>query len=160
MVTTQTTPMQRCETRYFGPVEYVEESVMVFPDGIPAFEQETRFLALRQPLSEPLVFLQSVANPEVCFATLPAPAACPGFRLNMTPEDLDALGLDQGRQPAIGSDVLCLTILSFEENAAPTVNLLAPIVVNVHTLRARQAIQADSPYSHREVLPLREAACS
>lgn len=133
---------------------------MVFPDGIPAFEQEKRFLALRQTISEPLVFLQSVANPEVCFATLPAPAACPGFELNMTPEDLDALGLERGRQPSIGSDVLCLTILSFEEDAAPTVNLLAPIVVNVHTLRARQAIQTDSPYSHREVLPLRGAACS
>jgi len=160
MATPQTTPLQRCETRYFGPVEYDEDSVMVFPDGIPAFEQEKRFLALRQPISEPLVFLQSVANPDVCFATLPAPAACPGFRLNMTPEDLRVLGLERGRQPAIGRDVLCLTILSLTENAPPTVNLLAPIVVNLRTLRARQAIQTDSPYSHREVLPLREAACS
>jgi flagellar assembly factor FliW len=160
MVTTQTTPLQRCETRYFGPVEYNEESVLVFPDGIPAFEQEKRFLAMCQPISEPLVFLQSVANPNVCFATLPAPAACPGFQLHMAPEDLDALGLEKGRQPAIGRDVLCLTILSLTENAPPTVNLLAPIVVNLNTLRGRQAIQADSPYSHREVLPLREAACS
>ena len=132
---------------------------MVFPDGIPAFEQEKRFLALRQPISEPLVFLQSVANPDVCFATLPAYAACPGYQLNMAPEDLAALGLENGRQPAIGSDVLCLAILSLTENAPPTVNLLAPIVVNLHTLRARQAIQTGSPYSHREVLPLREAAC-
>ena len=160
MVTTQTTPLQRCETRYFGPVEYNEESVLVFPDGIPAFEQEKRFLAMCQPISEPLVFLQSVAHPNVCFATLPAPAACPGFQLNMAPEDLDALGLEKGRQPAIGRDVLCLTILSLTENAPPTVNLLAPIVINIHTLRGRQAIQTDSTYSHREALPLREAACS
>jgi flagellar assembly factor FliW len=160
MVTTQTTPLQLCDTRYFGPVEYNEESVMVFPDGIPAFEQETRFLALRQPINEPLVFLQSVANPNLCFATLPALSACPGYQLNMAPEDLDALGLGTGRQPSIGRDVLCLAILSFEENAPPTANLQAPIVVNVHTLRGRQAIQTDSPYSYREVLPLREAACS
>lgn len=159
MVPTQATPLQRCETRYFGPVEYDEGSVLIFPDGIPAFEQEKRFLALRQPINEPLIFLQSVAHPEVCFATLPALAACPHYRLRMVPEDLDALGLKRGRQPAIGRDVLCLTILSFEENSVPTVNLLAPIVVNVHTLRGRQAIQSDSPYSHREALPLREAAC-
>jgi flagellar assembly factor FliW len=159
-MTTETTPLQHCETRYFGPVEYKEESVMVFPDGIPAFEQETRFLAMRQPISEPLVFLQSVANPNVCFATLPAAAACPGYKLRMAPEDLRALGLEKGRQPAIGSDVLCLAILSLEEHAPPTVNLLAPIVINLNTLRGRQAIQTDSPYSHREALPLREAACS
>ncbi|MGD0363039.1 MAG: flagellar assembly protein FliW [Bryobacteraceae bacterium] len=160
MAKTQTTTLQRCETRYFGPVEYDEESVMVFPAGIPAFEQEKRFVAVRQAVSEPLVFLQSVADPNVCFATLPAPAACPGFRLSMAPEDLEALGLDRARQPVIGNDVLCLAILSLTENAPPTVNLLAPIVVNVHTLRGCQAIQTDSRYSHREVLPMREAACS
>jgi flagellar assembly factor FliW len=157
MATTQT-PLQRCDTRYFGPVEYNEESVMVFPDGIPAFEQERRFLALRQPINEPLVFLQSLANPNLCFATLPALSACPGYQLNMAPEDLSALGLQCG-QPAIGRDVLCLIILSLEENAPPTANLLAPIVVNLHTLSGRQAIQTDSHYSHREVLPLRGAAC-
>jgi flagellar assembly factor FliW len=160
MVKTQTTPLQRCETRYFGPVEYDEKSVMVFPDGIPAFEQEKRFLAMRQPLSEPLVFLQSVVNPNVCFATLSAPAACPGYQLSMSPEDLAALDLQKGRQPAIGRDVLCLTIVSLTENSPPTINLLAPIVINLHTLRGRQAIQTDSPYSHREILPLRRAACS
>jgi len=159
MATTQTTPSQRCETRYFGPVEYEEESVMVFPDGIPAFEQEQRFLAISQPINAPLVFLQSVGNPNVCFATLPAQSACPGYKLRMAPEDVRALGFEKGRQPAIGRDVLCLVILALEENAPPTANLLAPIVVNLRTLRGRQAIQKDSPYSHREVLPLREAAC-
>jgi flagellar assembly factor FliW len=157
---TTTTPSLRCETRYFGPVDYDEESVMVFPDGIPAFEQEKRFLALRQPINAPLVFLQSVAHPQVCFATLPALSACPGYHLSMAPEDLDALGLESGRQPAIGREVLCLAILCLAENAPPTVNLLAPIVVNLLTLRGRQAIQTDSSYSHREALPLGEAACS
>jgi flagellar assembly factor FliW len=160
MATTQTTPLRRCETRYFGPVDYDEQSVMLFPDGIPAFEQEQRFLALRQPINEPLVFLQSLANPNLCFATLPALSACPGYQLSMAPEDLDALRLETGRQPVIGRDVLCLAILSLEENAPPTVNLLAPIVVNLRTLCGRQAIQTDSLYSHREALPLREAACS
>jgi flagellar assembly factor FliW len=60
----------------------------------------------------------------------------------------------------IGSEVLCLTILSVEKNAPPTANLLAPIVVNLHTQRARQVIQVDSAYSHREKLPIRVAACS
>lgn len=160
MATIQSTTLQRCETRYFGPVEYDEESVMVFPHGIPAFEQETRFLALHQPISEPLVFLQSVGNPDVCFATLPVASACPGFQLCMAPEDLDTLGFATTKQPAIGADVLCLAVLSLTENAPPTVNLLAPIVVNVRSLRGCQAIQTDHRYSHREVLPLREATCS
>lgn len=159
MATTQTAILQRSETRYFGPVDYDEASVLVFPDGIPGFEQSTRFLLLRQPINEPLVFLQSLSDPNVCFVTLPALAACPRYRLSIAREDLDALDLPGGRQPVIGSEVLCLTILSIVENAPPTANLLAPIVVNLYTQRARQVIQVDSAYSHRENLPIRVAAC-
>jgi len=160
MTTTQTTNPLRCETRYFGPVEYDEESVLVFPDGIPAFEQERRFVAIRQPLNEPLVFLQSLARADLCFVALPVHSICAGYRLQMAPEDLQALGLPPDRQPAIGREVLCLSLLAVEENAPPTANLLAPIVVNLRTQCARQAIQTGSAYSHREELPLREAACS
>jgi len=160
MVITQTTPPSSCQTRYFGPVEYDEGSVLVFPEGIPAFEQEKRFMVLRQPMNAPLVFLQSLATPGLCFVTLPVLAAAPGYRLRLSAEDLEALGFAGGRQPDIGRDVLCLAILSLEENAPPSVNLLAPVVVNLRTLRARQAIQTDSSYSLRQPLPLREAACS
>ena len=160
MATIQTTVLQSCETRYFGQVEYDEASVLTFPDGIPAFEQSRRFLPLRQPINEPLVFLQSLSNPDVCFVTLPALAACPRYRLSIAREDLDALELETCRQPVIGGEVLCLTILSVEKNAPPTANLLAPIVVNLQTQCARQVIQVDSAYSHRENLPIRVAACS
>jgi flagellar assembly factor FliW len=160
MATAQTTTLQRCDTRYFGPIEYEETSVLTFPDGIPAFEQSTRFLPLRQPINEPLVFLQSLSDPNICFVTLPALAACPRYRLSIAPEDLVALDLSTSRQPLIGSEIFCLTILSIEENGPPTVNLLAPIVVNLHTQCARQVIQVDSAYSHREKLPIKGAACS
>jgi len=159
-MTAQSTVPLRCETRYFGPVEYDQESVLLFPDGIPAFEQERRFVAIRQPLNEPLVFLQSLTNRDLCFVALPVQSICSGYRMQMAPEDLEALGLEAGRQPAIGCEVLCLCLLAVEENAPPTANLLAPIVVNLKTRCARQAIQTDSSYSHREPLPLREAACS
>jgi flagellar assembly factor FliW len=148
------------KTHYFGPLEYEEESVLEFPDGIPAFEQEKRFLALRQPINHPLVFLQSLSNPNLCFVTLPVQAAYPRYRLRIAPEDLTALGLAPNRQPAIGRDVLCLTIVSVEENAAPTANLLAPIIVNLKTQCARQVIQSESNYSYRQPLPVPEDACS
>ena len=63
MTTAQTTTLQRCETRYFGPVEYDDGSVLVFPDGVPAFEEEKHFVAIRQPINEPLIFLQSLSRP-------------------------------------------------------------------------------------------------
>jgi flagellar assembly factor FliW len=134
--------------------------VLLFPDGLPAFEHQKRFLVLRQPVNAPLIFLQSLADPNLCFVALPVLAVCPRFRLQVSPEDLAALHLDMGRQPVIGREVLCLALLSVEENVRPTVNLMAPILVNLAADCARQVIQMDSPYSYREPLPLIEAACS
>jgi flagellar assembly factor FliW len=150
--------LMSCQSRCFGALEFTPDSVLEFPDGIPAFEQERRFLAVRQKVNEPLVFLQSLATPDLCFATLPVQAVCSRFELHMDADDLHALGL--ASQPVPGREVLCLTIVSIEENAPPTANLLAPIVVNLRTGRGRQVILAESKYSHREELPLREAACS
>ena len=160
MATNQTTSLNRCETRYFGPLEYDSDSVLVFPDGIPAFEREKRFVAIRQPINEPLVFLQSLSNPGLCFVTLPVLSICAGYRLSIASEDQEALGFDTGVPPAIGRDVLCLAILSIEENAPPTANLMAPVVVNIRTQCARQVILTESNYSHREELPIQGARCS
>lgn len=128
----------------FGP-----ETVIEFPAGLPGFEQETRFLALEQPGTKPLVFLQSLSQPELCFITLPVGAVDPDYRLEVSPEDLRLLELPENRQPQIGTEVLCLVIVSVAEARRPTANLLAPLVVNLRTRRAVQAIAPDTGYSHQ-----------
>ena len=93
------------------------------------------------PANEPLTYLQSLEVPDLCFITMPLLAVDPRYRLNVSKEDLNLLGLRPASQPRIGEDTLCLTVLSMREEG-PTANLLAPIVVN---LRNRRAVQAISP---------------
>jgi flagellar assembly factor FliW len=52
--------MPSVDTKYFGSLEYREESVYEFPHGLPAFENETMFVLIEQPENRPLVFLQSL----------------------------------------------------------------------------------------------------
>jgi len=144
--------MNKTATKYFGTLEYSADAVVEFPDGLPGFEQRRCFLVLRQPATEPLVFLQSLEQPDLCFITLPAQAACPGFRLAIPPEDLEALQLRPYQQPVMGREVLCLTIISIAEDATVTANLLAPLVINLQTRRGRQPIMVESEYSHRHRL--------
>ncbi len=155
-----TTTLERCQTRCFGALDYDENSVLIFPDGLPAFEQETRFLLVEQASNKPLVFLQSLRTPELCFPTLPVQAVTADYRLKLTPEELQTLGLEAGGQPEIGRDVLCLAIISLEENTAPTANLLAPVVLNLRNMRCLQSIQGDYGYALRHPLLPREATCS
>jgi flagellar assembly factor FliW len=154
--------MPEFQTRYFGSVVYEEESVLHFPLGLPGFAEEGRFLLIEQSVNKPLVFLQSLARPELCFITLPILAVCPDYELATAPEDLRALSLAEDRQPIIGAEVLCLAVVSLVEDSSPTANLLSPIVVNWRTRCAVQAIQVDSSYSHQHPLlaPATVESCS
>jgi flagellar assembly factor FliW len=148
------------ETQKFGRISYEQGSEICFPAGLPGFEERRRFLAVQLPNTHPLVFLQSLDDPELCFVALPVLAVDPKYRLRLTPEDLDRLGFSGGRQPRIGPEVLCLAVLSIRATG-PTANLLAPVVVNVATLQAVQAVMADSGYSHQHgLLPQEAAVCS
>jgi flagellar assembly factor FliW len=148
--------MPNFETKHFGNIEFEDASVVAFPDGLPGFENRRRFLALHFQSSAPLVYLQSLEAGELCFVTLPVGAIDPDYQLRMSDEDAERIGLIRGRQPSIGSEVLCLAVLSIRE-AGPTANLLAPVVVNLNNRFAVQAVAEASSYSHQHVLAAEEA---
>lgn len=147
--------MPTIETKYFGAMPFNDESCFEFPGGLPAFEEERRFLPLETPAHKPLLFLQSATTPSLCFIAVPVLVADPQYDLAVSFEDLEALELSVDRQPKIGSEVLVLTLLSIGENAPTTANLLAPVVINLATRRGLQAIRYDRAYSHEQPL----AAC-
>ena len=159
--------MPRIQTKCFGEVEYSPDAVFEFPAGMPGFEGEHDFVFLERPGAYPLMFMQSVSSPEVCFILLPVLAADPNYRLSLAEEDLAALRLPAGRQPRIGKDVLCAVLVCAggEERPDPTANLLAPILVNLKRQIGIQAIQTQSAYSYRYPLISQDrhvelAACS
>ena len=151
--------MPSCETKNFGVVSYEAGSVLEFPSGLPGFEERRLFLALQFADSKPLVFLQSLDDPGLCFVTLPVLVADPEYSLKVSMEDRELVGLPSTSALRIGPDVLCLTVLSLEESG-PTANLLAPLVVNISNLKGVQAIASESDYSHQHaLLPLETAVC-
>ncbi|MBZ5610779.1 MAG: flagellar assembly protein FliW [Acidobacteriia bacterium] len=140
--------MPLLETKYFGSMVYAEASVFDFPAGLPSFEDQTRFVFIETPEQAPLVFLQSLSQPELCFLALPILVVDRDYRLAVAPEDLAALELDPERPPQLGTEVLVLALVSLHDGFSATANLMAPIVVNLKTRRALQAIRRDASYSH------------
>lgn len=111
--------MLSTETRHFGVISYQEDSVFDFPEGLPGFEDQRQFLLLERPGTRPLVFLQSLSAAGLCFITVPVRVAKSDYQLCMPPEDLASLEIDTGRQPEIGKEVLCLAIVSLQEDRLP-----------------------------------------
>ena len=144
--------MPRLDTPRFGAIEYPDDAVIHFPAGLPAFETDTQFLAIERKDAAPLIFLQSIVHPSLCFLTMPVLDVSPGYSLALSPEDLRLLGLPAGSQPEIAGHVACLCILTVPERGPATANLLAPIVIRRDTRIGLQAVQVDSPHSHRHPL--------
>ena len=153
--------MSQIDTKYFGNLPYRAESVFEFPYGLPGFEHDTQFVLIELEQHAPLVFLQSLSRKDLCFLAFPIQVVDPDYRLGVTPDDLKALDLELARQPDVATEVLVLALISLHDKFSATANLMAPIVINLRTRQALQAIRQDSSYSHQHPVRPRalEGAC-
>lgn len=152
--------MPTIETTQFGPVDYTEDSAIELPAGLPAFENEHAFLLLREPVHEPLVFLQSLSTPSLAFLALAVEDIMMDYQVELSDDDVDLLG---GPGPAPDFDVLAL--IAVAPSGEVSANLQAPIVIHRERRRAVQSIQANPAYSCRHPLGAaseiaEEPACS
>jgi len=149
--------MPSIHTKCFQKIDYTESSLFHFPCGLPGFEQERAFLFLSWPDSNPLLYMQSSQTAELCFVLMPVFVVAPHYRLVLDEDSLAELHLPAIGPPKIGEDILCAAIVCVTGNQdPPTVNLLAPIVVNLRDRIGIQFIQTDSDYSHQHPLVRKE----
>src|SRR3954447_13443566 len=85
--------MSVMETKNFGKISFEPDSELEFPGGLPGFESRRRFVAVRFVESDPIIYLQSLEDPGLCFITMPILAVDPGYRLKVKGEDLGQLRL-------------------------------------------------------------------
>ena len=144
--------MPSVQTRFFGELEYQSKSLFRFPSGLPGFEDHRDFVFLKKPGLEPLMFLQSAETHSLCFILLPIRAIDENFKLELTCDEIGEIGLTSERPPVIGEDILCAAMICTGEGSAPTANLMAPVVVNLHNNIGIQVIHPEAHYSHRHPL--------
>lgn len=153
--------MPRCQTKEFGELEFEESAVVHFPAGLPAFDDEKRFLLIEQAETAPVVFLQSVLTPHLLFLALPVRFVDPEFRLELSGEERAVLGVAADGEIVEGVDLVSLALLTVRPNAIVTANLLAPVVIGSRTRLALQIVLAESGYRVDQPLGSQEAApCS
>lgn len=145
--------MPLLQSRFFGELEFRESDVFTFPSGLPGFESSHQFVFLNRQGYEPLTFLQNVEWATLCFILLPIQVVEENYTLELTEEERHDLGFDATVSLRPGNDYMCAAIVCVEETG-PTVNLMAPIVINLRANKGMQVIRHDSGYSHRSVLHL------
>ena len=121
------------------------ELAVRFLTGMPGLETYTRFTL--ENIDESAVFwLHCDDEPEIALPVAEAFAVLPEYACELHPVDTLALGLHDA------SEALVLTVLTIPQSGDITANLLAPIIVNRITGRARQVILDSTDYSLRHAI--------
>lgn len=140
--------MKKINTLRFGELEIEEQDVVRFADGIPAFEDEHEFVVLPYEEGTPYMFLQSMATPELAFLMTDPFVFFPDYSFELDDENMDKLEIKTM------DDVLVCTLISVPRSgvADMTTNLLAPVVINRHTMQARQIVLEKTQYTTKHRL--------
>ena len=129
-----------------------EQEVFYFPQGIPGFEEYHNYKLVKQDDS-PLAQLLSVENEGVGFILIPPEIFFPEYSFEISEEGKVLLGLKQAQGEARVEVWVILTNNS--DVTQITVNLCAPILLNLTGEIGMQLILSDDKYRYKTKLAVR-----
>jgi len=128
------------ETRNFGTIEVNDDDVLYFDEGLPGFPGDRRFVLLTEG-ENPICYLQSVDNGDVAFVVADLVSIMPNYSPQVAEEHLGNIG------ECDDEDLLVLNICTVSTTMEDsTVNLKAPIVINVAAKKGKQVICSNEEY--------------
>lgn len=143
------------KTNFFGEIVVSEEKHITFTEGIPGFENLTKFVLLQEENSQHFFYLQSVEENGICFVMVSPWGLIKGYNLHIPQSIEEKIGF--------GTEIEVYLIVRVDEDPLKTtVNMQAPIVINPETNKGYQMILEGSESNLRTLLSQvidKEALC-
>lgn len=128
----------------FGPVEINEQSIITFPDSLPGFKDLTRFAIIRCEQTEPIQWLQSIDDEDIAIPIINPFIIKPDYEIEVNDDELDIIKTHKEE------DLIVLNVMVLPEDLQKmTVNLMAPILVNIKEMIGTQVMMDNKPLSIR-----------
>ena len=128
----------------FGELEIDSSLVITFAYGLIGFTGSHRFVLL--DYNPPFSWLHSVDQPDLAFVTVNAAEFGAGYSFSIPYGDRD-LDLIEG------DDIAIMNLVSVRPDPTQTtVNLKAPIIVNLKNMKGKQIVLDDARYPTRLLL--------
>ncbi|MDN5344598.1 MAG: flagellar assembly factor FliW [Clostridia bacterium] len=138
----------RISTTRFGQVEVKPEELLLFPGGVPAFEDLREFFFYPIPENPAFTWLQAAADPEVAFLLADPFLFFPGYAVELPASLQEELDIEK---PA---DALVYAVVTIPDGdiRRATANLVGPMVINPTARRGMQIILEGTKYTTRHPL--------
>jgi flagellar assembly factor FliW len=125
------------KNRQFGELEFDDEHVLTFPEGIIGFEDCRRFVLINDEDSQPFRWLVSIEDEEISFPLLNPKIFIPGYHTGNRQKD--------------DATILVVASLS-KEIERSTVNLRSPVIIMNKTKTGKQVILEEETYALKHPL--------
>jgi len=123
-------------TTRFGLVEIDVADILLFPHGVIAFEDCRHWVLLGDEGNESLGWLQSITRGEVALAVVSPRRFTPDYQVHVTRGQLNSLELSHFDSAYV------LSVVS-KSDGELTLNLKAPLIINLDRRLGRQVVTAD-----------------
>jgi flagellar assembly factor FliW len=147
-------------TQRFGVLDIEPGDVVRFPQGLLGMEDCRHWVLVTHGADDPVVWLQSTVRPSLALATVNPAWFVPGYSLRLPRSELAPLRLDRLADAQVLAVVARQPTL--QSSAATTLNLKAPLVINVPLRLGRQVVASgDAPLRYvltPPSVPLRKVA--
>ena len=132
-------------TSRFGALQVAPADILLFEHGLIGLRQCRRWVVLADAQNPSLGWLQSADDPEAALGVVSPRRFVPDYQLRVARQELATLQLASTR------DAQVVVIVSRHPEGL-SLNLRAPLIINVDARRGRQVIAKD-PLPVRLVLP-------
>ena len=134
-------------TLQLGDITVEEKDIIIFPQGLPGFEELKQYIIVQSGEEEPFAYLQSIDDKELSFVITNPFLFFSDYEFQLSEGVQDELEINNEQEVAVWTIV---TVSTNIENI--TANLLAPVVVNVKKRVGRQIILHNSLYKTKHSL--------
>lgn len=134
-------------TKYYGIKEYNEIDIIVFEKGIPGFEQLKKFVIFPVEENEVFNILQSIEDESIGIVVVSPFSYIKNYEVDLSQEKLSELKIENHE------DIVILNTVTLNSDISKiTVNLKAPILINIKKKIGEQIILDNSSYDIKHLL--------
>ncbi len=134
----------KISTMRFGEIEIDDAKIISFHKGIPGLEDKKKFTLIRHEQTKPINWLQAVDDAYICLPVVEPFGLVPDYVFDISDDDIADLCLKER------SDLHVVSVVVIPEDITKmTVNLAAPILINIRENLGKQIIIDRKDYQIR-----------
>jgi len=126
-----------------GEMDLSEKEIITFEEGIPGFDHLRKFAIVSVARTEPIKWLVSLEDRDVALPIIDPWIVRLDYHVDIPEKDVQDLGIEKNEDVS----VWCVVVIPKDKPDDATINLLAPIVVNMKNGKAKQIIMETDEYT-------------